>query len=117
MVFAKSLTDYAVINIATDSVVAYHFQKPITLKRRYAEGTITSSLWNEIIKNGADPLLALKISDVFAWQIDFFDVKEGDAFRVSYDEAYIDDTTAFEIASINGAIFTHQGKDYVANNT
>ena len=114
MVFAKSLTDYAVINIATDSVVAYHFQKPITLKRRYAEGTITSSLWNEIIKNGADPLLALKISDVFAWQIDFFDVKEGDAFRVSYDEAYIDDTTAFEIASINGAIFTHQGKDYVA---
>jgi murein DD-endopeptidase MepM/ murein hydrolase activator NlpD len=68
-----------------------------------------------VIKSqGADPLLAIKIADVYAWQIDFFDVKEGDAFRVLYDVAYIDDTTALNISSIQGAIFTHQGKEFTA---
>ena len=70
--------------------------EPVSIKRHYAEGTITSSLWNVMKEKGADPLLALKLSDVFAWQIDFFDVKEGDSFRVMYDVAYIDDTTATE---------------------
>lgn len=112
--FAKSLTDYAVIDLTGDSVRAYEFSKPVTLKRKYVEGTLNSSLWNQIKASGADPLLALKISDVYAWQIDFFDIKDGDAFQVLYNEAYIDDTTALQIASIEGAVFTHQGKDFVA---
>lgn len=112
--FAKSLTDYAVIDLSGDSVRAAEYNKPITLKRKYTEGTLNSSLWNVIKANGDDPYLAIRISDVYAWQIDFFDIKEGDAFKVIYSEAYIDDTTALNIASIEGAIFTHQGKDYVA---
>lgn len=114
MAFAKSLTDYAVIDLSGDSVRAYEFNKPVSIKRHYAEGTITSSLWNVMKEKGADPLLALKLSDVFAWQIDFFDVKEGDSFRLMYDVAYIDDTTALSIASIGGAVFTHQGKAFTA---
>lgn len=114
MAFAKSLTDYAVIDLSGDSIRAYEFNKPVSIKRHYAEGTITSSLWNVMKEKGADPLLALKLSDVFAWQIDFFDVKEGDSFRVMYDVAYIDDTTALSIASIGGAVFTHQGKAFTA---
>lgn len=112
--FAKSLTDYAVIDLSGDTVRAYEFSKPITLKRKYTEGVLNSSLWNVIKANGGDPFLAIKISDVYAWQIDFFDIKDGDSFKVIYNEAYIDDTTALSIASIEGAIFTHQGKEYVA---
>ena len=84
--FAKSLTDYAVIDLTGDSIHAYEYTKDITLKRKYIEGTITSSLWNVIKDGGASPLLALKIADVYAWQIDFFDVKEGDSFQVIYHE-------------------------------
>ena len=112
--FAKSQVDYAIIDLTKDSIYAYEFNKPITIKRHYTEGTISSSLWNVIKSQGADPLLAIKIADVYAWQIDFFDVKEGDAFRVLYDVAYIDDTTALNISSIQGAIFTHQGKEFTA---
>jgi murein DD-endopeptidase MepM/ murein hydrolase activator NlpD len=112
--FAKSQVDYAIIDLTKDSIHAYEFNKPITIKRHYTEGTISSSLWNVIKSQGADPLLAIKIADVYAWQIDFFDVKEGDAFRVLYDVAYIDDTTALNISSIQGAIFTHQGKEFTA---
>lgn len=114
LAFAKSQTDFAVIDLTGDSIRAYEFSKPVTLKRKYVEGTLNTSLWNQLKASGADPLLALKISDVYAWQIDFFDIKDGDAFRVLYDEAYIDDTTALHIASIQGAVFTHQGKDFVA---
>lgn len=112
--FAKTLTDYAVIDLTKRPIHAYTYNKPVTLKRRYLEGTISSSLWNVIAAQDADPLLAIRISDVYAWQIDFFDVKEGDSFQVIYNEAYIDDTTALGIASIEGAIFTHQGKAYPA---
>ena len=112
--FAKTLTDYAVIDLSGDTIQAYEFSKPITLKRRYTEGVLHSSLWNAIKENGGDPYLAIKISDVYAWQIDFFDIKEGDSFQVIYNESYIDDTTALGIASIEGAIFTHQGKRFYA---
>ena len=112
--FAKSKIDYAVIDFTGDTISAYEFNKPITLKRQYVEGTINSSLWNVLQSKGVNPLLAINIADVFAWQIDFYDVKEGDSFRVLYDIAYIDDTTALNISGIQGAIFTHQGKDFVA---
>lgn len=112
--FAKSKTDYAVIDFTGDTISAYEFNKPITLKRQYVEGMINSSLWNVLQSKGVNPLLAINIADVFAWQIDFYDVKEGDSFRVLYDIAYIDDTTALNISGIQGAIFTHQGKDFVA---
>lgn len=112
--FAKSMTDYAVIDLTGDTIRAYEFCKPITLKRQYVEGTLNSSLWNVIKASGADPLLALMLSDVYAWQIDFFDIKDGDSFKVLYDVAFIDDTTQLNISSIEGAIFTHQGKDFVA---
>lgn len=112
--FAKSMTDYAVIDLTGDTIRAYEFCKPITLKRQYVEGTLNSSLWNVIKASGADPLLALMLSDVYAWQIDFFDIKDGDSFKVLYDVVFIDDTTQLNISSIEGAIFTHQGKDFVA---
>lgn len=112
--FSKSKTDFAVIDLSGDSIHSYEFSKPVTLKRFYTEGTVNSSLWNELQQAGVNPLLAMKIADVYAWQIDFYDVKEGDAYRVLYDVAYIDDTTALGIESIQGAVFTHLKKDYAA---
>ncbi|MDD2299362.1 MAG: peptidoglycan DD-metalloendopeptidase family protein [Fermentimonas sp.] len=114
LVFEKNKTDYVVIDLCKETITAYESSKPITLRREYVEGTITSSLWNTLVDAGAPVMLALKLSDIFAWQIDFFDVKEGDSFRLMYDAAYIDDTTYVDIASIEGAAFTHQGKKFRA---
>lgn len=112
--FAKTLTDYAVIDLTGDTIKAYEYKKDISLKRKYIEGNIRSSLWNVIVENGASPLLAMKIADVYAWQIDFFDIKAGDSFQVIYNEAFIDDTTFLDIASIDAAVFVHEGKEYTA---
>ncbi|MDR1382174.1 MAG: M23 family metallopeptidase [Tannerella sp.] len=114
IVFAKSLTGFSVIDITGDSIKAYEYIKEVRLERRYMEGEITSSLWNLIKNNGGNPLLALKISDILAWQVDFFDVKAGDSFRVSYDAAFIDDTTELNISSVEGLVFVHQGREFTA---
>ncbi len=114
LVFESSKTDYVVVDLSTDRMEAYVSSKPVNLQRKYAERTITSSMWNAITESGASPLLALKLSDIYAWQIDFFDIKEGDSFRLIYDEAWTDDTTFVEIISVEGVLFTHQGKEYMA---
>jgi murein DD-endopeptidase MepM/ murein hydrolase activator NlpD len=114
IIFAKSMTDFSIIDITGDSIKTYEYLKEIRLERRYMEGVITSSLWNIIKNNGGNPLLALKISDILAWQVDFFDVKAGDSFRVAYDVVFIDDTTELDISSIEGLVFVHQGKEYTA---
>ncbi|MDR0743279.1 MAG: peptidoglycan DD-metalloendopeptidase family protein [Tannerella sp.] len=114
IIFAKSMTDFSIIDITEDRIKAYEYNKEIRFERRYMEGAITSSLWNIIKNNGADPLLALKISDILAWQVDFFDVKEGDSFRVVYDVAFIDDTAELNVSSVEGLVFVHRGKEFTA---
>src|SRR5690554_1575897 len=114
LVFEKNRTDFAVVEIQPDTVLAYEDARPVTLKREYAEGVITSSMWNAIVGAGAPALLALKLSDVCVWQIAVFDVRVGDSLRVIYDVAYINDTSMVDVANIEGAVFTHQGEKYRA---
>lgn len=114
LVFESSKTDFVVVDLCSGSPKAYADVKPVTLHRRYAEKAITSSMWNAIIELGASPMLAMKLSDIYAWQIDFFDIKEGDSFRLIYDEAWIDDTTFVDIVDVAGAVFSHQGEEYMA---
>ncbi|MGL5014672.1 MAG: M23 family metallopeptidase [Bacteroidales bacterium] len=114
IVFGKSQIEFAVIDLSGDSVTAYPFQKEITLKRKMVSGTITSSLWNAIRQAGGDPLLALKLSDIYGWEIDFFDVKQGDSFATIYNEAYVDDSVALYIESIESARFVHRDRTFNA---
>lgn len=114
IVFSKTLTDFAVIDLTGDTISSYLHEKEISVKRCYVEGEVTSSLWSSLKAQDVDPVLAIYLSDVYAWEIDFFDIKKGDAYQVIYDEAYIDDSIRLKIHSIQGAIFNHRKKDYVA---
>lgn len=114
VIFEKSTVDFSVVDFTQDSVSVYEFNKNISVKTHYAEGSIQSNLWNTIAESGCDPLLSLKLSDIYAWQIDFFDVKKGDEFKVIYEMAYIDDTIPLYVGDVKSAIFTHQGQKFVA---
>lgn len=114
IIFASSQTDFTVIDLNSDNIVASHYKKPVHIIRKYAEGVVESNLWNAIVKEDLDPMLAVKLSDIFAWQIDFFGIQKGDAFKVLYEEAFIDDSVSLHIQNIGGAVFTHNNKDYVA---
>jgi len=114
LIFARSMTDHVVIDLANPPIGAYLYRKDVTLRQRYLDGSVQSSLWNVIRDSGADPLLAVHIADVFAWQVDFFSVQPADSFQVIYTEAYIDDTVRVNVASIDGAVFIHGGREFLA---
>ncbi|MFR5871683.1 MAG: hypothetical protein ACLUEV_08865 [Alistipes sp.] len=89
-VYEASMTDYLVFDLSGDSVRVYMDTKNVTVKRRMKTATITSSLWNCMIDNGMSPMLAMDLSDIYAWSIDFFGIQEGDNFTVIYDQKYVD---------------------------
>lgn len=112
-IYRDTPTEYVVFDLR-DSVAIYNYHKKITNIPKTVTGTITSSLWNAIHESGTDPLLAIHLADIFAWQIDFFGIAKGDWFKVAYDQACIDDSVEVEIAGIKGAVFNHMGKTYYA---
>ncbi len=74
-----------------DSVTVYRDKKPVILKSKAVGGVIESSLWLSMKKAKASPLLALYLSDVFAWTIDFYHIQKGDEFKAIYDENWVND--------------------------
>ncbi|MDB4334904.1 peptidoglycan DD-metalloendopeptidase family protein [bacterium] len=109
-----SKTEYLVLQL-TDSVQANIFQKEIRRESKRASGVITSSLWNAMTDQGVSPMLALELSDIYAWTVDFFGIEEGDHFKVFYTQNYVD-STSVGIESIDAALFNHRGVDYYAFN-
>jgi murein DD-endopeptidase MepM/ murein hydrolase activator NlpD len=53
--------------------------------------------------------LALELSEIYAWTIDFFGLQKGDSIRVYYDEQYVD-STRVGIGRIYAADFYHGRK-------
>ncbi len=96
-----------------DSITIEKGQKEVKKVKRTATGKITSSLWNAMKENGASPVLALELSDIYAWTVDFFGIEKGDYFKVMYTEEYVD-STSVGISSIEAALFHHRGDDYYA---
>ncbi|NQV03057.1 MAG: hypothetical protein HQ542_10445, partial [Bacteroidia bacterium] len=82
-------TDFVVYDF-NDSLRVYRDEKVITKTIKSASGTISSSLWNAFVDNDLDINLALKMSDVYAWTIDFYGLQKGDSFKVIYEELTID---------------------------
>ncbi len=90
----------------TDSLHVEHIQKPVRIIPRKAEVVIESSLWNAMAGNGLPVELALELSEIYAWTIDFFGLQQGDSIRVFYDEQYVD-STRWGIGRIYAADFYH----------
>ena len=90
----------------TDSLHVEHIQKPIRIVPRKAEVVIESSLWNAMAGNDLPVELALELSEIYAWTIDFFGLQQGDSIRVFYDEQYVD-SVRWGIGRIYAANFYH----------
>ena len=87
----------------TDSLTAWRIDRDVVSKMERTSGTITSSLWNAVIANGGDSELAVKLSDVYAWTIDFFGIQEGDSFDAFYERNYVEDNSV----GMGNVLFCH----------
>lgn len=66
-----------------------------------------------MIDNDLHPMLAIELSEIYAWSIDFFGLQKGDSFKVIYEEEYID-TISNGIKHILAASFSHAGSEIYA---
>lgn len=89
---------------------AWVYTKPVTVESRYADVTINTSLWNDMLAADVSPLLILSLSDIYAWTIDFFGLQKGDRFRVLYDEKMCDGEV-LAVDTVRYAVFSHGGED------
>ncbi len=96
-----------------DSLNVYKFSKDIDTVTVERSGVITTSLYVDMINNGASPLLVNELADIFGWEIDFFRVNKGDSFKVIYDEFRID-SQLVDIGRVHGAYFNNYGKSSYA---
>ncbi|MBK9097767.1 MAG: peptidoglycan DD-metalloendopeptidase family protein [bacterium] len=111
-VYEKNPKHFVVFNLK-DSIQVYESEKEIIIRENQKSAVIDQSLWVSLIDVEATPELAIKLSQIFAWQIDFYHLQKGDNFKVIYEELFIDDKF-FAIGKILGACFNHNGKDFYA---
>lgn len=104
-IYLASIREAIVLHFA-DSIQVEKQVKEIIHKERSAQAVIESSLWNAMVSNNLPIELALELSEIYAWTIDFFGLQKGDSIRVYYDEQYVD-TTRIGIGRIYAAEFYH----------
>jgi len=92
-----------------DSLNITPYKKQIRKIIRYSAGTIETSLWESMMAEGQHPSLAVELSDIYAWTVDFFGLQKGDSYKVIYEELFIDDKS-LGAGKIYGAQFTWTGK-------
>ena len=102
--------------------VIYKFDDSISVSKEKFEvskvtkttsGNINSSLYNTLVDNGNSPKLAVKLSEIYAWQIDFFGIHKGDNYKIIFDELYVNEEF-IGIGEIKASSFNHMGANYYA---
>lgn len=111
-VYEKNPIHFVVFDLR-DSINVYESEKEIVVRENQKSATIEQSLYVSLMNAEATPELAIRLSQIFAWQIDFYHLQKGDRFKVIYDELYVDNKF-FAIGEINAAHFYHNEKDFYA---
>ena len=69
-----------------DSLAVWRVTKPVERQLKYADITIRTSLWNDMVAAGAPAYLISQLAEVYAWTVDFFGLQKDDRFRVVYSQ-------------------------------
>jgi murein DD-endopeptidase MepM/ murein hydrolase activator NlpD len=112
--YRKGLREvYRVSRDSTGYVVTYE-EVPVTVITRRVEGRLETSLWEACLETGENPQVALKLSDVLGWEIDFVtDPRRGDAFTIIFEELYCD-TVKIGLGNVIGALYSNEGEEHIA---
>ncbi len=111
-VYEHSPIDYFVFDF-TDSLLITGGQKSVTTITKKDAGFIENSLWECMLDNDINPMIAIRLSEIFAWTVDFFRLKKGDYFKVIYDEEFVD-SVSVGVGKIHAAMFNHMNEPLYA---
>lgn len=112
-IYEESLLSYYLVSLK-DSLYAVRGERKREVKERHVTGVINSSLYETFADKDVSPALAVKLSDVYAWTIDFFRIQKGDSVTVIYEDIFVDDTIYAGTGKILAARFDHFSEPYYA---
>jgi murein DD-endopeptidase MepM/ murein hydrolase activator NlpD len=112
-IYESDPINFAIIDF-TDSLLAIrNGEKEVVVKEREVAGIIENSLYMTLNEQNVSDLLALKMAEVYAWQIDFYRLFEGDSFKVIFEEKFIDNEFV-GIGKIKSSYFNHRNDGFYA---
>ena len=112
-IYEKDHLNFVAISIDPDTIWARNGRKPVDTRLQVSTGIIETSLWESMVTADVNPMLAVELSEIFAWTVDFFGIQQGDQFKVIYEESFVD-STSLGIDKILGAWFYHNETDFWA---
>ena len=114
MVYEIDDLNSLVIESADGAFRAHKQTQELVARYERAEGTITTSLYESAVQSGLSPEIVMGLTDIFAWDINFFtDIREGDTYTVLYEKYYVGN--AFKgYGRVMAARFVNQGDEHVA---
>lgn len=114
-IYQHDLVNYSIVDFR-DSIFVKKHKKKITTKIKSTSGVITSNLSTCLDQKHINVSLAHKLSDIYAWTIDFFRLQKNDKFKIVYEEKFIEDSISVGIGEIKTAYFEHVNKPFYAFN-
>ncbi len=107
-VYEISAQEYLWIGFDDDVQMERRHKEVVTVPGR-ASGVIHSSLWNALVDNDIHPSLAIRLSTILAWTVDFYRIQAGDRFKVLYEEEFVGDYS-LGVSRVQAVIFEHRGR-------
>ena len=112
LVYEETPKAYVVFDLRGDCAVR-RGENPSEWRQKEVKGRVESSLWVAMQNEDTSPLLAMVLSNIYGWSIDFFDLKKADEFRVIYEQEYVDGKS-LDNFHVLAAAFRHSDSTYYA---
>ena len=110
-IYEPNPMEFVVFNL--DEPDIYVESKPMEIRDREIGGTISSSLYVNMVALGLTPDLIDQFADLYGWVVDFQRLQKGDKFKVIFKEKLVDGQVV-GIEDVEAAYFEHMGQPYHA---
>jgi len=104
--------EYCIVDLTNGIHISKREKESVVIERT-AYGKITSSLYQTLSEASISPELAIKLSEIFAWEIDFYRLQRDDYFKVIYEEIFVNGKS-IGIKKILSTEFFHYDQNYFA---
>lgn len=88
-VYEADAVDHVVFDLRQPCSVRLE-KRPVRHEEKSLAIEVTGALWNDLVKADADPALAMELSRVLAWTVDFHRIQKGDRFTMVYRQGTVD---------------------------
>ncbi len=107
IVYEKDKSNFVVFDLR-DTLNVYLGRKKVDILIKETGGVIHSNLWFAMEDAGVKPIMAIALSDIFAWSVDFYGLQKNDKFKMIYEEKFVNDSS-IGYGKIFAAYFEHYG--------